>query len=512
MADPFLVGVDLGTTGCRTLVFAPSGSVVAEAYVEYGVRVPEPGWAEQDPDTWWTSAVQTMRDAVAAAQISPEDVAAIGVTGQQPSPVFVDRDGGALGPSLIWMDRRTTAECDEIADALGPERVYEVTGLRVDPNFSATKILWVRKHWPGVYRQAHKILPAKDFLLHRLTGQFVTDHATSGASLLFDIRNLNWWGDALRVLDIPNDKLPEPRSSTDLAGSLLPVVAQELGLLPGTAVYTCAGDATAAAVGCRVVVPGETCTVIGTACDVVTCTETPMADPLRRFGSYPHAVAGRYVIMAGANTGAASLRWFRDQFCDAEVESASRLGLSAYALMDLEAARSRPGASGIVFLPYLMGERSPIYDPLARGSFFGVSLRHTKDDFIRSILEGVAYSIHHRLAIIEEQGVDVPQLYVAGGGARSALWRQIVADVTGKPILLLDSAESTCLAAAILAGTGAGVYDSVEAACAELLPVAGRAEPQAETRPLYEDGFDVYLRLYEDTKALLPVVDSVARR
>jgi xylulokinase len=511
VSTPLLIGVDLGTTGCRTIVFDRSGRVLAKAYVEYEVQVPEPGWAEQDPDKWWESAVHTMRDAVAATQIRPEDVAAIGVTGQQPCPVFVDREGRALAPSLIWMDRRTTAECDEIAEALGSERVYEVTGLRVDPNYSATKILWVRKHWPDVYSRTHKILPAKDFVLHRLTGQFVTDHATSGASLLYDIQELEWWEEALRVLDISKDKLPTPRASTDWAGPLLQPVAEEVGLLPGTPVFTCAGDATTAAVGCRAVVPGETCAVIGTACDVITCTETPLADPQQRFGTYPHAVAGRYVIMAGANTGAASLRWFRDQFCDAEVESASRLRLSPYALMDLEAARSRPGAGGITFLPYLMGERSPIYDPLARGSFFGVSLRHTRDDFIRSILEGVAYSIHHRLTMIEEQGVDVPLLYVAGGGAKSALWRQIVADVTGKPILVLEAEESTCLAAAILAGTGAGVYHSVESACAELLPVAGCCEPQTELRSLYDNGFDVYTKLYEYTKPLLQAVDSIAR-
>lgn len=511
MVAHLIIGLDLGTTSCRAIVFDQLGHEIAKSHVEYEVRTPEPGWAEQDPDTWWEATVRTIREAVAAAQMRSTDVAAIGVTGQQPSPVFVDGEGCPLAPSLIWMDRRTTAECEEIVAALGAEHIYEVTGLRVDPNFSATKILWVRKHWPDVYKRTQKILPAKDFLLHRLTGEFVTDYATAGASLVFDILRLEWWEEGLRALDIPKEKLPTPRSSTDLAGLLRKSVAEEVGLLPGTPVFTCAGDATVAAVGCRVVVPGETCAVIGTSCDVVTCTETPLVDPQRRFVAYPHAVAGRYVAMAGANTGGMSLRWFRDQFCDAEVESARRLGLNPYALMDLQATQSRPGAGGITFLPYLMGERSPIYDPLARGAFLGVSLRHTKADFMRAIMEGVGYSIRHRVAIIEEQGVSIPHLYVAGGGANSFLWRQIVADVTGKPTQVLQVTEAACMAAAILAGTGTGLYTSIKSACAELLPVVGRCEPRASAQALYSRAFDVYLKLYEYTKPLLPVIDEVAR-
>ena len=511
MDDPILIGVDLGTTGCRTLVFDRFGKQISNAYVEYEIRMPEPGWAEQDPDTWWQAAVQTIREAVAKASLRPADVVAIGVTGQQPSPVFVDREGRSLAPSLIWMDRRTTVECDEIAAALGAQRVYQVTGLRIDSNFTAPKVLWMRKHLPDAYKRTYKVLPAKDLLLQRLTGEFVSDTATSGASLLFDIRQLTWWAEGLRALDIDADLLPAVRSPTDVAGGLRDDVAAEVGLLAGTPVYVCAGDATTEAVGCRVVVPGEACASIGTSCDVITCTQAPLADELRRFGSYPHAVAGYYVAMAGANTGGVSLRWFRDQFCEAEVESGRRLGLSPYALMDLEAARARPGAGGLSFLPYMMGERSPIYDPLARGVFFGLSLRHKKADFVRAIMEGVACSIRHRLEIIEGQGVAIPYLYLAGGGARSALWRQLVADVTGKPNLVLQVSESTCVAAAILAGTGSGIYSSVESACAELLPVAGRCEPEPGVQAVYDDVFDVYVKLYEYTKSLWPTVDQVAR-
>lgn len=506
-----LVGVDLGTTGCRSVVFDLTGKQISTAYLEYEIRMPEPGWAEQDPETWWGVAVQTLREAIARAALRPGDVAAIGITGQQPSPVFVDREGRSLAPSLIWMDRRTTVECDEIEAALGAQRVYQVTGLRIDSNFTAPKILWMRKHLPNAYERTYKVLPAKDFLLQRLTGEFVSDAATSGASLLFDIRRLEWWQDALRALDIPGNLLPEVRSSTDLAGGLLDSVAREVGLLAGTPVYVCAGDATAEAVGCRVVAPGEACASIGTSCDVITCTQTPLADDRRRFGSYPHAVAGYYVAMAGANTGGVSLRWFRDQFCVAEVDGARRLELSPYALMDLEAAQTHPGAGGITFLPYLMGERSPIYDPLARGVFFGISLRHTRADFIRAILEGVACSIRQRLEIVEEQGAAIPFLYLAGGGASSALWRQIIADVSGKPNQVLQVAESTCLAAAILAGTGAGIYSSVEVACRRLLPVAGRCEPQPGARAVCDDVFDVYSKLYDYTRSLWPTVDRIAR-
>jgi xylulokinase len=510
VSNAFLIGVDLGTTGCRAIVFDRVGRAAGTAYVEYEVRTPEPGWAEQDPDIWWQAAVQTLREAVAKAGMDRAQVAAIGVTAQQPSPVFVDREGQPLAPSLIWMDQRTRAECDEIVAALGADHVYRVTGLRVDPIYAATKVLWVRRHWPDAYQKAYKILLAKDYLLQRLTGEFVSDPATSGSTLLFDLHTLDWSREILHALQIPRDKLPDTRPSTAVAGGLRRDVAIEVGLLPGMPVYTCAGDSTAQAVGTRVVVPGATCAVIGTSCDVVTSTASPATDPLRRFGCYPHAVAGQYVIIAGANTGGACLRWFRDEFCELEVESAGRLHLSPYALMDLEAARCHAGAEGIVFLPYLMGERSPVFDSLARGVFFGASLRHQRAHFIRAILEGVACSIRHRVTIIEEQGVQVPHLYIAGGGGNSALWRQIVADVLGKPNDSLPVAESTCIGAVILAGVGAGLYPSVEAACAELLPVAGRCEPRPEAIPVYDRVFDVYLKLYEQTRSLWPQVDAIA--
>lgn len=506
-----LIGVDLGTAGCRAIVFDRAGRPVATAYVEYEVLTPEPGWAEQDPEVWWQAALRTLREAVAKAGLDRTQVAAIGVTAQQPSPVFVDRAGRSLAPSLIWMDQRTRAECEEIEAALGADHVYRVTGLRVDPIYAATKILWVRRHWPDAYHQAHKILLAKDFLLQRLTGEFLSDPATSGCTLLFDLHTLDWSEEILEALNIPRAKLPDTRPSTALAGVLRQDVAGDVGLLPGTPVYTCAGDSTAQAVGTRVVVPGETCAVIGTSCDLVTCTESPVTDPLRRFGCYPHAVTGRYVIIAGANTGGACLRWFRDEFCEIEVESAGRLGLSPYALMDQQAERTRPGAGGLVFLPYLMGERSPVFDPLAHGVFFGASLRHERAHFIRAILEGVACSIRHRVAICEEQGVQVPHLYIAGGGGNSMLWRQIVADVMGKPNEALPVSESTCIGAVILAGVGAGLYPSVEAACAELLPVAGRCEPRAELMPVYDQVFEVYIKLYEQTRSLGPKVHAIAR-
>jgi xylulokinase len=511
MSKPLSVGVDLGTTGCRAIVFDLLGREVATSYVEYPVSTPVPGWADQDPEMWWKAVVQTLRDVVAKAELDPGDVAAIGVTGQQPSPVFVSAEGRSLAPSLIWMDQRTTAECEEVEQALGADRVYQITGLRVDTIYAATKILWVRRHWPDVYEHAYKVLLAKDFLLQRLTGEFVSDFATSGSTMLLDIHHLTWSDEMLRTLDLAPEKLPELRLSTDLAGTLLQDVASEVGLLAGTPVFTCAGDTTAQAVGTRVVIPGQTCTVIGTSCDVVTCTRAPVTDPQRRFGCYPHAVTGRYVTIAGANGGGVALRWFRDEFCGLEMESASRLGLSPYALMDLEAERTRPGSGGIVFLPYLMGERAPVYDPLAQGVFFGVSLRHTRAHFIRAIMEGVACSIRHRVEISEAQGVEIPTIYIAGGGGNSALWRQIVADVTGKPNEALQVAESTCIGAVILAGVGAGLYASVEAACAELLPTAGRCEPRAGAHSVYDDVFEVYVKLYEDTKSLWPIVHEVAR-
>mgnify|MGYP001045511526 CR=1 FL=1 len=502
----YLIGIDLGTTSCRSIIHTAKGKPIASAYREYNVLVPKPGWAEQDPNEWWEATKWTLRQSLERSGVSAEDIAAIGLTGQQPSTVFVDRKGNTLCPSILWMDRRTSSQCEFMKSVVGEERLYEITGLRADPAYSASKILWTRENMPEVYEKTYKVLLPKDYLAYKLTGSICLDLASACATQLVDIHKRQWSSELVNNLRIREEILPDICLPTTVLGDVEPEVARDVGLATKVAVVSGAGDTTVSALGSGAVAPARTCVNIGTSSDVMTSVEKPVLDKKMRVGYYIHAVPGRFLSIMGANTSGASLRWFRDCFYHMEKESEQSLGLAAYKLMDSEAENISPGSEGLIFLPYLLGERSPIFDPLARGTFFGITMRHNRAHFVRSVLEGVAYSIRDRLEVLRELGMDPAELILTGGGARSALWLNIIANVTGKPVTTLVSEESTCIGAIMLAGVGVGVYREMEKAADEILTPSSRIKPQIKIQNVYDRFFPIYRKLYESTKDLFTEV------
>lgn len=501
----YVVGVDVGTTSCRTMVFDIDGRIMSKCAVEYKIETPRPGWAEQDPNEWWTAVAKTLKEAVGDANLDSKDIMAIGVTGQQPSPVFVGEDGEVLGNSLIWMDRRTSDQCRQIEEVLGVERVYEITGQRVDPISTASKILWVRHYLPEVFRRVHKVLQPKDFVIFRLTGEIGSDYASSAATQLLNLRMRTWSSEIIEALDIPDKILPTLHDSTAIIGRLRKTVADMTGLSEGTPVVCGAGDTTVSAVGSRVVIPGRVSVNIGTSSDVMACLEEPVFDRERRIGVYPHAVPDSYITIAGSNTSGACLRWFRDALCAPEKHAAEIIGVDVYEMMNTMVKDVEPGGGGLIFLPYLLGERSPIFDPKARGVLFGMSLSHTKGNLVRAIMEGVAFSIRHRLEITEQLKADLamPTLIVAGGASNSPVWCQIIADVTGKEVQVLASGESTCAGIALLAGVSMGIYTSIESACDHVMPVMAKVRPLPQHVNIYSSLYDKYKDLYNCTRQLM---------
>lgn len=501
-----MIGIDLGTTACKTIIFDENGQEIVKSLKEYPLETPKSGWAEQDPNKWWMVTVSTLKEANQKAHVDPNNISAIGLTGQQSSTVFLNSNGKVLCPSILWMDRRTTPQCDFIKKAIGEDRIYELTALRIDPMYSVSKILWVRENMPNVFNSTYKIILPKDYIAYKLTGNILVDYTNASATQLLDIKKKEWSDELLDSLDIPREILPDLCSSTDVVGGTTKEISDDVGLNEGTPVISGGGDVACPAIGAGVVVPSRTCVSIGTCSDVIICSDKPALDPKKRVGYYPHAILDKYILIAGANTGGVALRWFKDYFGSSESKRAQSLKVSPYEIMDREAEMTKPGAAGLIFLPYLMGERSPIYDPIARGAFFGITLRHQKAHFIRAIMEGVAFSIKHRLDIAEELGTKISDIRITGGGAKSSLWRQIIADVTNKPVIVLSTGENTCMGAAILAGVGVGVYRSVKKACDRILTVIDRNEPRATFYGSYSELFKAYKKLYESTTSSLNIL------
>jgi xylulokinase len=505
---PCLIGIDVGTTSCKATIFDLRGHQLAIVAEEYPIHTPCAGWAEQDPNMWTEAAFTALRTVIKKVRIYPSDIAAIGLTGQQSSIVLIDADGHILHPSILWMDRRTVPQCDFVKRRVGEDVIYNKTGLRIDPIYSLSKLLWIKEHFPRIFNNIHKMLLPKDYLAYRLTGNKYIDYANAASTQLLDIGKLQWCDDVLELLDIPSDILPTLCSPTDVVGELTEQLARKVGLRKGIPVVSGGGDTTVSALGTGVSVSKSAAIILGTASDVVICMDRLILDPQKRVGYYPHVIPHKYIAIAGANTSGVAFRWFRDQFYKAEMKTAESLKINTYKLMDEEAVNIKPGSEGMLFLPYLLGERSPIWNPIARGLFFGITLRHTRAHFVQAIMEGIAFSIKHRIEVAEELGLPVFDLVFSGGGAKSQSWSQILANVLGKPIVVPVIEETTCLGSALLAGLGIGIYHDAVALRGMVLKNAITYNPHLEHYDNYERLFSVYKELYECTAHLLPIVEN----
>jgi len=499
----YLMGIDVGTTGTRAVIVEPHGHVKSAATGEHQpMRMPRPGWAEQDPEDWWQATIRAVRSALDTASLSGADIAAIGLSGQMHGVTLLDQSNTVLHPALIWCDQRSQEQCDWITRRVGAQRLIQLVLNPALTGFSAPKLLWIRDHEPGVYEHtAHFLLP-KDFVRLRLTGEFATDVSDASGTLLFDVAHRRWSKEILAELSIDPGLLPRAYESPEITGEITRQTAQLTGLKAGTPVVAGGGDQASSAVGNGIVLPGLTSATLGTSGVIFSYTDAPKLDPGGRIHTFCHAVPGKWHVMGVTQGAGLSLRWFRDQLSPVETGQAGQGGEDAYDLIVRQAEKIPSGSDGLLFLPYLMGERTPHLDPGARGMWFGLTAAHTRGHLIRSILEGVAFSLRDSLEIFRELQIPVEQIRASGGGSRSPLWRQIQADIYGKEIVTLTQSEGSAFGAALLAGVGAKAYGSVEESADAAIHVHEHVAPDPQRSAVYEHLYQVYRSLYPATRDL----------
>jgi xylulokinase len=503
----YLIGIDVGTTATKTLLIESSGLVVARATNEYPMYTPHPQWAEQDPEDWWQAAIKSIRRVLAESHVNVSEISGIGLTGQMHGMVMLDAQGKVLRPCIMWNDQRTAAQCEWMMNTIGPQRFLELTLNPALPGFTAPKIVWTRENEPEVYAQAAKVLLPKDYIRYRLTGVYATEVSGASGTVLLDVSRREWSQTVLRELAIPADWMPECVESTEITGQITSQIAEITGLPAGLPVVGGAGDQAASAVGTGIVEPGLVSVTLGTSGVVFAYTDEPVRDPEGRLHTFCHAVPDKWHVMGVTLSAGGSFRWFRDKLGLAEKHVAALSGVDAYDILDAEAGNAPAGCEGLLFLPYLTGERTPYPDPNARGTFFGLTLRHDKRHMVRAVLEGVAYSLRDCIELFRDLGIPIQQVRAVGGGARSATWRQIMADVFGTELAIINVIDSTAYGAALLAGVGTGVYDSVPEACSATIRIIEKTDPIPENQTIYNEYYPVYRSLY---RSLKPAFDAIA--
>jgi xylulokinase len=497
------MGIDVGTTGTRAVIVRPDGHVVGAATGAHKpMRMERPGWAEQDPEDWWQAAVSATTGALGAAGIKGSDIAAVGLSGQMHGVVLLDKARAVLRPSLIWCDQRSQPQCDWITSQVGSERLIQLVSNPALTGFSAPKLLWIRDHEPATFERAAQFLLPKDFVRFRLTGEFATDVSDASGTLLFDVAHRQWSREILEALRIDEALLPRAHESPEVTGKITREAALLTGLAAGTPVVGGAGDQAASAVGNGIVLPGLTSATLGTSGVIFAYTEIPRLDPLGRIHTFCHAVPGKWHVMGVTQGAGLSLRWFRDFFGGIEAWYAAQIGVDPYELLIKEAERIPPGSGGLLFLPYLMGERTPHLDPQARGMWFGLTAAHTRGHMIRSILEGVAFSLRDSIEIFKELEIPVEEIRLSGGGSQNFTWREIQADIYGKEVATLRTSEGSAFGAALLAGVGAGIYSSVQDAARQAVQVREGMSPRPANVAVYNQFYQVYRNLYPAVKGL----------
>lgn len=491
----YLLGIDIGTSGTKAVVFEPSGKEVASASAEHPLCTPQPGWAEQEPKDWWAAVCAAIRG-VLEQGVRATDIAGVGLSGQMHGLVMLDGNGDVLMPSIIWCDQRTSSECEQITQRVGAQRLIEITANPALTGFTAGKILWVRNNLPETYKTCQKILLPKDFIRYRLTGTFATEVSDASGMQLLDVGKRTWSDEVLGVLNIDPALLADVFESPEVSAHISRAGAQATGLVEGTPVVGGGGDQAAGAVGNGIVKQGIVSSTIGTSGVVFAHTDTMAFDPLGRVHTFCHAVPGAWHVMGVTQAAGLSLRWFKDTFCEMEILRAKKAGVDVYEELTRMAQCAPPGANGAFFLPYLMGERTPHLDPYARGVFFGLSAANTKADMLRAVMEGVVYSLNDCMNILKEMGFAIGEVRASGGGARSALWRQMQADVFGRDVATVRGCEGPALGAALLAGVGVGLYPSVEAACKAAVHHLDSLTPDAKQSEAYQHRYRQYAALY----------------
>lgn len=495
------MGIDVGTSGTKTLLSDADGRIAAAATVDYPLHAPRPGWAEQDAEDWWNAAVEGIRRVLRDAAARPEDIAGIGVTGQMHSSVLLDRDGHVIRPPILWCDGRTTAECRQIeADVGGRARLIQLAGNPALEGFTAPKIIWLRNHERDSFERIHAVMLPKDYIRYRLTGEIATDVSDAAGTLLYDVRQRQWSAPVVESLGLNPDWLPPVAESADVVGTVNKQAAAQTGLNVGTPVVAGGADNTCGAIGAGVVKPGQALVSIGSSGVVFVAGEQPLLHPEGIVHTFVHSVPNTWYVMGVTLAAGLSLRWVRDELGHVEQGTTKLLGGSAYDLLSQQAAQAPPGASGLFFLPYLSGERTPHADANARGVLFGLSTGHRRAHVIRSVFEGITYSLRDALDAIRAMGVGVNEVRLTGGGAKSAFWHQLTADILGVGVSRMQMDEGPGFGALLLAGVGSGVFDDIVQATERTVRIRNSVQPDAGAAREYSERFKFYQSLYPALK------------
>ena len=503
----YIIAHDLGTTGNKATLYNKEGQLIGSAFYGYDVDYVHTGWAEQNPEAWWQAVCVSTHQLLAETKTRPDDIACISFSGQMMGCVPLDKNGRPLRSAIIWADQRAVAQAQWVGERVPPDEVYRITGHPLTASYSLNKILWLRDHQPDIYRAAHKFVHAKDAMVARLTGHFVTDHSDASGMNLYDLAQQTWSARIVDAAGLNADQLPEIHASTDVVGEVRPAVAADVGVVAGTPVVIGGGDGVCAAAGAGAVAAGVAYNYIGSSSWISVITEKPILDPDQVTNTFAHMVPGLFMPCGTMQAAGASYQWARDQLGQTETEAAAQLGLSPYELMNRVAQSSAPGANGLLFLPYLMGERSPHWNPKARAGFIGLTIRHTRADMIRAALEGITMNLRLILLGFLRQGASIDAMRVIGGGARGLFWNQMMADMYDRPVQRLAIlGEATSMGAALAGGIGVGLYPDF-AMSRTMNPIAQTVEPNPAAQAAYRQNYPIFEAAY---KALLPIYDMLA--
>ncbi len=485
-----LLGIDVGTGGTRALIIDEHGKVLASAIHEHQpFASPHAGWAEQDPADWWHAAQQAIRAVIEKAGISADEIGGIGLAGQMHGAVLLDENDAVLRPALIWCDQRTQPECDWLNKTIGAERIVELTSNPALTNFTLTKLLWVSTHEPETWKKFRRLLLPKDYVRFCMTGEHAIDVAEASGTLLLDVAHRCWSKEMLEATGIDANSLPPVFESQEVVGHITPEAARLTGLKAGTPVVAGAGDQAAGALGMGIVRPGDVSATIGTSGVVFAATDQPFLEPKGRLHTFCHAIPGRWHVMGVTQAAGLSLRWFKDTF------GATGAG-DPYDLLAAEAANVPAGSEGVLWTPYLMGERAPHLDPEARATLTGLQAHHRRGHIIRAIMEGVAFSLNDTFTLLAELHVPVNAVRLGGGGARSPLWRQIQADIYGQTVEIVEAEEGAAYGGALLAGVGTGVWATVDDACRDVVRIRQKIQPDPAPKALLQKQYSRYRAIY----------------
>jgi xylulokinase len=496
-----LLGIDIGTSGTKTLACDDDGTVLATATAEHPIHSPKPGWSEQNPIDWWHACSIATRAVLKKAGLSAGDVRAVGLSGQMHGSVFLGDTEHPLRPALLWNDQRTGPQCQEITDkAGGRAKLIELVANPALTGFTAPKILWVRQHEPKLFAKVRHVLLPKDYIRYRMTGDYATEVSDASGMLLLDVRRRTWSEKLLKLLDLDLDLLGKLYESHEVTGTLTRDAARHLGLKEGTLVVGGAGDQAAGAVGNGIVSAGVVSATLGTSGVVFAHAEEPTLDPRGRVHTMCHAVAGKWCVFGCMLSAGGSFQWLRNTLGEPEQLAAKKRKVDPYTLLTELAETAPLGSEGLFFLPYLTGERCPHPDPLARGGWIGLTARTTRAMLVRSLLEGVTFGMRDAIDILRGMKIDVTQVRASGGGARSGFWRQLQADIYDADLVLTNAEEGPAYGVALLAGVGAGVWKDVETACRQTIRATAKTRPNRKRAERYAKHHAVYQKLYGDLK------------